>query len=180
MITGKNIRFLMITASAVVLLVVSAGVVRWYINNYHIPMRQARPLLDRLASEDPQEIQKVAFLLMGLQPMVTAEGEVRMKNRKNDEIKEHHPLGGIAAKRVERKILELLPKIEDQVALDRVLHVITPTPSAGLDFSRYGEEEWRIISAAADRHDPSKFSGRFWKVEYLDGRPVLAMGFRPR
>ena len=172
----KNMRLLIVLALAVPVLVIIAGAAWWYISNHYIPMRRARPILAKLATENPQEIQKAGYILRGLEPEVTDEGEVRMKVRRTEDMKEHHPLEGIGAKRVERKILEILPGIEDEKALARMLSIILPgKEKTGLDFSKYGEEEWNIIKDAVDRYNAQTSGRRGYRVDYEDGQYTLQL-----
>lgn len=177
----KNVRLTIVLAVAIPVLII-IGIVSWrYINYHYLPMRQARPILEKLSTGNPQEIQKAAYIMRGLEPKVTEDGEVRF----TADIQDHQPLEGVAVERVEKKILEILPSIEDEKALERILQTIVlgqtmyvdGNRTNHLDFSKYGDEEWNSIKDAADRFNDQTSTRREFRVKYKDGEHTLQ--YRP-
>jgi len=165
--------------SLVIICSIAVFLTNHVIKTQYIPYRNVQSVLLMLSSRNDREISRAALNIRGLDYLNILEG---------DELIETDP-PPFNSKRemilVERKILEVLPLISDHDTLDILLSVVdspqvTGGGVGGLNFGKYGENEWSIIRSAAERYNLRKPDPKLrrYEVSIHDGIHVLQLQLR--
>jgi hypothetical protein len=107
--------------SAFLLILLAVMFTQHYFSEHYLPYRQVRPIVEKLSSNEMRIVQRGALHIRGLDYANWNEGGVLVG------IPGHVPLSGKAAEIIEKKILEILPTIDDQYTLGFIFSSI---PSA--------------------------------------------------
>ena len=133
----KNKKLYLFIFLIVLLLAGIAGGV-WFYFAYEYPLREARPIIKALRSEDLYELytQKHTALYLLFIP----DGQ-------------NHRLTGMAAKKVRQEILNLIQTTEDSIRLHGLLTIIEMATMPPSSWSRiqFEEEDWPIIESAVEK-----------------------------
>ena len=167
----QSIKWFFISASLIILVV--ALFARYFFQEYYLPYRRVQPILEMLDSDDLRMIKRGTLFVRGLDYDDVNKGGLMV------ELPNHVPLSGRESVLIERKILEVLPTIEDKFTIWSIL-VIIDSPQItgithGLDFGKYGDEEWAIIRDAAFRFNEMVYSPKILQFVVQNKNGIYAL-----
>ncbi len=156
----------MVFIAAMLAIVVIGAVVWRYVDNRYLALKEAKPILEKLASGSEDEIAEASLAIRGYYGYYLPGG----RTYKNALLEGYKPLHGEGERAVRQLLLDILATSTNRNVLSSILAGFTGLEGEGLDLVNHSEDARNIVANAIDRYNGPHPRHGFKLMQTEDGQ----------